>query len=317
MPVHKHKINPEDDLGFGPQPVIKSQPLINKDGSANVKRIGLPFFNTADSYHALINMSWAKFWLVVLSGYMIANLTFATIYTLIGIENLDGHSGGNPFNQFLDAFFFSAQTISTVGYGHLSPRGVAANTVAAIESMVGLLAFALATGLLYGRFSRPTARMVYSTNMLVAPYKEAGKGLMFRLANLRRNVLVEVEIAIVFSYNETVKNKTIRRFFQLDLERKQVSALTINWTVVHPLDAHSPLIDMTAEDMEQSQASFSVLLKAFDDNFSQTIHSRTSYQYKDIVWNAKFVPMVDRDEDGRIIFDLSKIGSYEVLDFKK
>jgi inward rectifier potassium channel len=317
MNHNTRKVNPEDDLGFGTQPVIKSQPVINKDGSINVKRTGLPFLIRLNSYQTLINMSWTKFWLVVLSGYMVANITFACIYVALGRESLDGKSGNTLFDHFMDAFFFSAQTISTVGYGHISPQGVAANTRGGIESMMGLLAFALATGLLYGRFSRPTARMVYSTNMLVAPYKEAGKGLMFRLANLRRNVLVEVEIAIVFSYNETVKNKTIRRFFQLDLERKQVSALTINWTVVHPLDAHSPLIDMTAEDMEQSQASFSVLLKAFDDNFSQTIHSRTSYQYKDIVWNAKFVPMVDRDEDGRIIFDLSKIGSYEVLDFKK
>jgi inward rectifier potassium channel len=126
-------------------------------------------------------------------------------------------------SHFLDAFFFSAQTISTVGYGHISPRGVVANSVAAFESMIGLLAFALATGLLYGRFSKPSAKIVYSDNILVAPYKENGRGLMFRLANIRKNVLIDLQVEIIFSYNEMVNDKPIRRFFPLEVERKFVS----------------------------------------------------------------------------------------------
>ncbi|RYU92423.1 ion transporter [Mucilaginibacter terrigena] len=311
MAIRKQHINPENDLGFGPQPVIKNQPLINKDGSVNVKRKGLSRFNTADTYHTLIKMSWGRFWVVVLSGYLIANLFFASIYVLIGMDSLDGASGHNHMSHLMDAFFFSAQTISTVGYGHISPRGVVANSVAAFESMIGLLAFALATGLLYGRFSKPSAKIVYSENMVVAPYGENGRGLMFRLANIRKNVLIDLDIQVIFSYNEFVDGKPIRRFFPLDLERKYVSLLTLNWTIVHPLDANSPLIDMIYEDLETYQASFSVLLKAFDDTFSQTVHSRTSYIAQDMVWNAKFIPMFTRAEDGRIELDMSKISEFE------
>ena len=313
MAIRTQKINPENDLGFGPQPVIKSQPLINKDGSVNVKRRGLSLFNTADNYHTLIKMGWGKFWFVVLSGYLIANLIFASIYVLIGMDSLDGSSGTNGLSHFLDAFFFSAQTISTVGYGHISPRGIVANSVAAFESMIGLLAFALATGLLYGRFSKPSAKIIYSNNILVAPYQQTGRGLMFRLANIRKNVLIDLQVEVIFSYNELVDGKPIRRFFPLPLERKFVSLLTLNWTIVHPLDENSPLIDMTPEELESSQASFSVLLKAFDDTFSQTVHSRTAYQYNDMVWNAKFIPTFERDEDGRIVLDMSKVSTYDML----
>jgi inward rectifier potassium channel len=311
MAIHTRKINPEDDLGFGSQPVIKNQPLVNKDGSPNVRRIGLPFFNTANNYHTLITMSWTKFWLLVLSGYLTLNIIFAFIYFSIGPQGLTATSGASTFNRFMDAFFFSAQTISTVGYGRISPKGMMSNSVAALESMMGLLAFALATGLLYGRFSRPSAQIVYSKNMLVAPYLENSEGLMFRLANLRRNILIDLQIEIIFSFNETVDGKTMRRFYPLEVERRKVSMLTMNWTVVHPLDDKSPLKEMTQEDLEKTEAGFAILLRAFDDTFSQTIHSRTAYQYNEIVWNAKFKPIFDRDEDGRIVLDLSKISDYE------
>ena len=312
MASHPRKVNPEDDLGFGPQPVMKNQPLMNKDGSPNVRRIGLPYFNTANNYHTLITMSWTKFWLMVLSAYAFINVFFAFIYMSFGPGALDGSSiDGGSFNHFMNAFFFSAQTISTVGYGHISPRGMASNSVAALESMLGLLAFALATGLLYGRFSRPSAQIKYSKNIIVAPYMEKGRGVMFRLANLRRNMLIDLEIEIIFSYNENVDGKIVRRFYPLDVERRKVSVLTLNWTIVHPLDENSPLKDMTKQDMIDSEAGFAILLRAFDDTFSQTVHSRTQYQAHEVVWGAKFKPVFERDNDGRIVLDLSKISHYE------
>jgi len=189
-----------------------------------------------------------------------------------------------------------------------------ANSTAALESMMGLLAFALATGLLYGRFSRPSAQIAFSKNILVAPYLENSKGIMFRLANLRRNMLIDLEVEIIFSFNETIDGKMIRRFYPLEVERSKVSLLTLNWTVVHPLDDNSPLKDMTQEDLQKTEAGFSVLLRAFDDTFSQTVHSRTAYQYNDIVWGAKFKPVFDRDEDGRIVLNLSKINDHEFVD---
>ncbi|WP_428329618.1 ion channel [Mucilaginibacter sp.] len=317
MNIHQRKINPEDDLGFGPQPVIKNQPLMNKDGSPNVKRVGLPFFNTANNYHTLITMSWGKFWLLVVSCYMTINVVFAFIYMSFGPNSLDGTSGNTHFSHFMDAFFFSAQTISTVGYGHISPKGMGTNSVAALESMMGLLAFALATGLLYGRFSRPSAQIIFSKNILVAPYLENGRGVMFRLANLRRNMLIDLEIEIIFSYNETVDGKTTRRFYPLEVERSKVSVLTLNWTIVHPLDANSPLSGMSKEDLIASEAGFAILLRAFDDTFSQTVHSRTQYQAHEILWGAKFTPVFDRDETGRIVLDLSKISDNVPFELSK
>lgn len=308
--LHRRKFNPEDDLGFGPQPVMKNQPLLNRDGSVNVRRKGLSIFNTADNYHNLIKMSWGRFWLVVLTGYLMVNLIFAFIYVSIGADSLYGSDGNTGMDHFFNAFFFSAQTMSTVGYGHISPRGMLANSIAAFESMLGLLAFALATGLLYGRFSRPSAKITYSKNILVAPYRDGAKGLMFRLANMRKNILIGLSIEVIFSYNEDVEGKPVRRFFPLELERTQVSVLTLSWTIVHPLDDNSPLKEMTIDELKRTEASFSILLKAFDDTFSQTVHSRAAYYFSDIIWDAKFKPTFDRDEDGRIVLDLSKIHQY-------
>ena len=317
MAIPVRKINPEDDLGFGPQPVMKNQPLMNKDGSPNVRRVGLPFFNTANNYHTLITMSWAKFWLMVVTAYLCINILFALIYTSFGPGSLDGSADVSVMHNFMDAFFFSAQTISTVGYGHISPKGMAANSVAALESMLGLLAFALATGLLYGRFSRASAQIAYSRDIIVAPYLEKGRAIMFRLANLRRNMLIDLEVEIIFSYNETADGKTTRRFYPLDVERRKVSVLTLNWTIVHPLDENSPLKDMSKQDMIDSEAGFAVLLRAFDDTFSQTVHSRTQYQAHEMVWGAKFKPIFERDNDGRIVLDLSKINDHEPFTFDK
>lgn len=313
MAIHKRKFNPEDDLGFGTKAVVKTQRLINQDGSINVKRKGISFFNTANTYHTLITMNWLSFWLVVLAGYLVANIVFALIYVALGPGTLDGTEGTSLFYRFMDAFFFSAQTLSTVGYGHISPKGLTANTVAAFESMIGLLAFALATGLLYGRFSKPSAKIKYSKHLLVAPYQN-GKGLMFRLTNLRHNILIDLSMEVIFSYNEEVNGKLERRFVSLPLERKKVSVLTLSWTVVHPLDDDSPLKDMTPEDLENSGATFAVLLKAFDDTFSQTVHSRTSYMYDEMVWGARFRPAFDRDEDGRLMLNLDKIDDHELVE---
>ena len=259
-------------------------------------------------------MSWTKFLLMVISAYVAINIFFALLYVSFGPGSLAGGLAVNTgFYHFMDALFFSAQTISTVGYGHIYPVGMKSNIIAAIESMMGLLVFALATGLLYGRFSRPSAQIIYSKNILIAPYLENGRGVMFRLANLRRNILIDLEVEIIFSFNETIDGKTNRRFFPLQIERSKVSILTLNWTVVHPLDEHSPLNDMTKDDLHKTEAGFAILLRAFDDTFSQTVHSRTSYQHHEIVWGAKFKPVFERANDGRIVLDLSKISDHELV----
>jgi len=299
-----------NDLGFGNNPTVNNQRMLNPDGSSNVRRKGLPFFRSSDVYNYLITMSWSKFCLLILISYMVINSLFAVIYMSAGMENLNGTNGKTNLEHFLDAFFFSAQTISTVGYGHISPRGVLTSSIAAFESMMGLLAFALATGLLYGRFSRPTAKILYSRNMLVAPYRD-GKGLMFRLANYRSNQLIEIEVQVLLSMNNEEKGNNVRKFFQLELERNRIGLLTLSWTIVHAIDENSPIYGLTADDLDKSDAEFLIMLKAFDDTFSQTVHSRTSYQNEEMVWDAKFKPVFKPDENGIFTIDLSLISKYE------
>lgn len=301
----------DEDLGFGKNPSTNNQRLLNKDGSSNIRRKGLPFFKPHEAYNSLIYMGWGRFWGVVCLAYLLLNVLFATIYYFLGMENLNGSNSINGFDQFFDAFFFSAQTIATVGYGHLSPSGFLTNIVAAFESFIGLLSFALATGLLYGRFSRPSAKIIYSDNILVAPYKD-DNAYMFRLANLRSNQLIELEISVLLTFNELENGKPIRRFVQLELERSKINLLTLSWTVVHPLDEKSPLMGLSKQDLLDGEAEFVVMLKAFDDAFSQTVHSRTSYKANEVLFDAKFDTIIIPDVDGVFSIDISKVGDYSL-----
>ncbi|RZK60323.1 MAG: ion transporter [Pedobacter sp.] len=306
MAFIKRKQHEEDDLGFGKGPMGKDQRMMNADGTSNVKRIGRPIFSSNDTYNWLISMSWRKFMFIILMAYLAINILFASIYVLIGIENLHGAPGITTRDHFFDAFFFSAQTISTVGYGHISPVGFLTSCIAAFESMLGLLAFALATGLLYGRFSRPNAKIIYSKNMVVALYKEI-TGLMFRLANGRNNQLIEIEVQMVFTINQVVDGKKTRRFLPLELERNKIGLLSLSWTVVHPIDEKSPLFGMTKEEMMEGETEVLILLNAFDDIFSQTVHSRASYLDEHILFKHRFSPILSQDEEGITTLDLSKL----------
>lgn len=310
----KTKFTMQDDLGLGLQPAVQNQRTINRDGTSNSRRTGVPFFRTADIYNSLINMSWGMFNLLVFAAYLAINIFFASIYVIIGIQNLDGiKTGGSTFQHFMDAFFFSAQTVSTVGYGHISPTGLLTSAVAALESLIGLLSFALATGLLYGRFSRPSAKIRYSKNIIVAPYHDI-TALMFRLANFRSNQLVELEVQVMFTYNAIIDGKAIRQFMPLELERSNISLLTLSWTVVHPITEDSPLKTMNLEFLQHNEAEFIVMLKAFDDSFSQTVQSRTSYTDEEIIWGAKFLPAFARNAAGVHILALNKIDDLEKVE---
>lgn len=295
------------DLGFGTKAVENNRRLLNVDGSFNVKRKGLSFFRSWDIYHTLITMSWTRFVLMVFVSYLVVNFIFAMLYMAVGLEHLAGVLGESVFARFLDSFFFSAQTLTTVGYGRISPVGASASTVAALESMIGLLGFALATGLLYGRFSRPQAKILYSEIGIIAPYR-GGRGFMFRIANLRSTQIIELEAGITLSMLKP--DRKSRTFDNIKLERHRVNFLSLNWTIVHPIDEDSPLYGMSEEEFNRSDAEFIVLIKGFDDTFSQTVYSRSSYKFHEIKWSVKFSSMVD-GEEGMSVLHLDKISDVE------
>lgn len=306
-----NRIKPSNnDIGFGTS--ATSDRNMNKDGTFNVVRTGEPRFRHYEIYHRLITMSWTKFILLIFASYAIVNFMFAGIYYAMGPDKLSTDTSHmHEGEKFMEVFFFSSQTLTTLGYGRIAPVGALASSVSAIEAMIGLLGFALATGLLYGRFSRPQAKLLYSNNAVVAPYRD-GTGLMFRLTNMRRNQLIEIEVDVTMGYFES--GSSIRSFTALPLERKKINLLPTSWTLVHPIDENSPLAGKTPAELENMQLELYVLLKAFDDTFSQTVYSRTSYRAAEIVYGAKFLPMFSQLENGKTLLDLRLINAMERVD---
>lgn len=303
-----------DDPGLGEKYQERNASrLINKDGSFNVYKSGHGF-STRNTYQFLINMSWTWFFLLIIGTYLVINLLFALCYILIGMESLNGVPATTGFFHDLShAFYFSCQTFTTVGYGAISPISSAASWLSSIESMSGLLYFALATGLLWGRFSRPQSRLMYSDNMLVAPYKEDDWAFMFRIANERSNVLMEMDATLMLTWVEPSPTGLKRKYFNLDLERNSIYFFPLNWTIVHPVDDASPLKGKTDADLRRLQAEFLILIKGFDDTFSQTVHSRFSYTAEEVIWGARFVPAFHQNDRGQMELDFKKLHQYEKL----
>lgn len=230
----------------------------------------------------------------------------------IGVENLTGTYGTTSLEQFTETFFFSAQTITTLGYGRVAPIGLAANIVAAIESMLGLLSFALATGLLYGRFSKSRTKIKYSDIGVIAPYLN-GNGFMIRVVNPQNNELLEVNADLSVSF--TKEGSQLREFHNLKLERNMVFFFPSVWTIVHPIDEMSPLYKMTEKEFEERNVEFIVMLKAFDESSSQTLYSRSSYRADEIVWGAKFT-YLGQHRDGKLHIDVSGLNTYDQRDLQ-
>ncbi len=297
--------NPSFDPGFTEKYQGDLQRIINPDGEFNVRRRGSTW-RDIHPYLFMIDTSWPVFATLIFAGYVIANLVFAFVYLAIGVEHLRGAETATFLSRFLSAVFFSAQTFTTVGYGSVSPDGFVANLAAALEALLGLMAFAVATGLLFGRFSRPAARLEFSRQMVVAPYA-SGLSLQFRVANRRTNNLMEIRAEVLMMTVEASDQGLKRRYRALELERNAVVFMPLTWTIVHPIDESSPMWGKTAERLAQLQTEFLILIKAFDDTFAQTIHVRRSYRHEEVVWGARFVPAFEPDPYGRMELDLERI----------
>lgn len=295
----------ETDIGFGFKNYNTSVRFLNKDGSVNVKRKNIGKNVGFDVYHWLITVSWVRFISIVFTGYIVINSLFAILYYFIGADKFGGIKPCCKIDDFLQLFFFSAQTLTTVGYGHIYPNHTIISSVAAIESMFGLLGFALATGILYGRFYRPKADLEYSNNAVVAPYQNI-TGLMFRMANRRHNELIESECKLVLAMNNLESNK--REFHNLKLEVSSINFFPFSWTVVHAIDDTSPLYGYTEAEFLKVDAEMIVSFKAINETYSQNVYSRMSYKAHEILWNAKFVPVKQEpNKDGSITINLKDI----------
>lgn len=259
-------------------------------------------------------MGWPRFLAILVALYVVENVVFGIAYLACGPGALNGPTLTHlppAVASFLRAFFFSVETFGTIGFGHVSPASLGANVVMTVESVFGLLSAALAAGLVFARFSRPTAAVVYSRYALLAPYQD-GHAFMFRCANERSNQLIEARARLIYSRIEMRNGTRVREFSTLPLEYERVAFLALSWTVVHPITGTSPLYGQTARDLINNEAEFLVLLSAIDDTFSQTVHSRTSYRGDEIVWNARFRPMfVESEQEGITGMNLSLIHDFE------
>ena len=298
--------NASFDPGLTNQYVSSLRRAINKDGTFNVHRRG-GTWRDFHPYLVLINMGWFRFFGTLVLAYAMVNLLFAAIYYSLGPGQLDGIQATSAAGRFWSDFFFSSHTLSTVGYGNISPRGVQANVVAAFEALAGVLGLAVATGLLFGRVSRPSARFGFSENALIAPYQD-GTAFQFRVVNRRTNDLVDIEARVMLMTVEMKEGRPQRRYDLLRLERERVMFLPLTWTVVHPIDSESPLWTKSAEDLTRLQAEVMILLKAYDDSFSQTVLARYSYRYDEFLWNFRFAPAFTADENGDMVLELPKVG---------
>jgi inward rectifier potassium channel len=301
---------PAFDPGLSQKFVGDLRRAINKDGSFNVRRPGLNFQNL-HIYQWLISISWPSFLALLLGGYFVMNSVFACLYLLIGIDSLQGADMTSPLQSFLSAFFFSAHTFTTVGYGTLAPLGFTTNLLAAFEAMAGLMSFALATGLLYGRFSRPSVRLIFSDHALIAPYQNK-TSLQFRVANQRSNMLMELEASVMLMTVEHSGEQLVRRYSRLPLERESIYFLPITWTIVHPIDLDSPFFGITHDVLAARQAEILIMLKGFDETFGQIVHTRYSYRFDEIIWGARFRPAFQIDEEGDMVLDLERISDTEL-----
>ena len=303
-----------NDTGFGSNATGYGGRFVNKDGSFNVKIAGASFRQRFSIYHSMLNMPPWKFALAIVLFFVIINVLFTCIYVLLGADNFIGFIATSDWGKIKELYFFSTETFTTVGYGRVNPIGDGVNIVASFESMIGFLSFAIATGLIYGRFSKPKAYIVFSDHAVIAPFQDK-MGLMFRIAPYKNgHILTDVQLRVTLGMQVKENGSLIAKFYTLNLERNRVDSLMMNWTVVHPLDEESPLYGYTPEDMKHADVEMYVLIRGFDEVYANIVQLRTSYTYDEIIHNAKFLPMYHESEDGKTtIFELNKLNHYKQL----
>jgi inward rectifier potassium channel len=302
---HRAEGQPKD-LGFGTRVLEQShERFLNRDGSFNVTRTGFSFFRSLSIYHFLLTISWGQFLSLLVGFYFGANFLFAVGYFLCGPGALAGSTAVTFGERFQEAFFFSVQTLATIGYGGLRPSGFAANFLVTIQALVGGLGFALSTGLVFARFSRPNAKIIFSEKAVIAPYKDI-TAFEFRIVNAKNTQIVDVQATVMLSRMEDHQGKKYRRFHKLSLERDEVNFFPLHWVIVHPIDESSPLHGASPRGLLDADAEFLVLLTGVDETSSQAVHVRSSYKHDEVVWGSKFADMFTTSR-GELAVDLRRL----------
>jgi inward rectifier potassium channel len=268
--------------------------------------IGLRTATLRDVYHSLLTTAWAQFFALVLVAYLGANLLFAAGYLAIG----DGIEEARPGN-FSDAFFFSVQTMATIGYGKMAPRGLAANLLVTLEALIGLLGLALVTGLVFAKFSRPTARVIFSQNAVITRF-DGVPSLLVRMANERGNQIAEAQAHLVLLRTErTPEGEEIRRAHDLHLRRSHSAFFAFTWLVVHPITPDSPLHGETAESLKAKDIDLVASMTGLDETLSQSVHARHAWTPDQILWGHRFADVLVSLPDGRRAIDYRRFHDVE------
>ena len=297
------------DLGLGGKMAERTRArLVNHDGTFNVVRNNLSAFHPYNAYHTLLSLRVPRLLALMSVFYLVTNVLFAVLYWFCGPGALEGAAAA-PLARFEDCLFFSVQTLATIGYGRLVPATRAANTLVALEALVGLLGFAVLSALLFARFTRPTAKISFSRNALIAPY-EGGWAMMFRLVNLRNHDLSDVRAVVSFARWEEENGVRVREFDQLALERDTIIFMPLHWVIVHPITDTSPLRGFTQASLIDADPELYCMITADDETFAQTVHAKTSYDKTEIVWGAKFRDMYLADSD-HIAIDMGRLDDFD------
>ena len=275
----------------------------------NIERLGVTHSYWGDLYHILLTISWFAFILLVSGCYLVVNGLFAIAYSLDS-----GAIANMRTDHFQDLFFFSVQTMASIGYGAMYPTSTYTHSLVVIESIFGLFFIAMTTGLVFARFSLPTARLLYSRVAVVAPFNGVPT-LMFRTANERRNYILEAQLWVTLVRDEiTEEGEHIRRFHDLPLVRSHTPVFSLSWTAMHRLTSESPFYGETPETLRERRAEIIVTLTGVDETLSQTSHARHSLSAHDIFWNHKFVDIISTSESGRSIVDYNHFHSIEPVE---
>jgi inward rectifier potassium channel len=271
------------------------RPTRNAEG---VRRVGARTITRRDLYHLLLTMPWIWFFGIQALAYLVFNAIFALFYLAVPGSVANARPG-----SFADAFFFSVQVMATIGFGVMAPATLFANILVTIEALLGMASFAVAAGLIFARFSLPTARVLFSQVAVVTPFNGVPT-LMFRCANQRRNQIFEAQVHVDFAREETsAEGIELRRSYELNLARGRNPQFSLSWTVMHPIDAASPLYGIDPDLLAGQDASIVVTLTGIDETLSQAVFARTSYRADEILWARKFVDILSETEDGQTLVD--------------